>query len=371
MSLAWRLALTRSAKPFSQAAGQTLRNGGATGRAWIRMRPCASVVTRSSVAGGDGVAARQSGTAADSQAQVNSRAVGFMPPLKLAMPPSRARVLPLRSPRAFRLERSVNRLNPLPMLSDARQAELLKFAEALADVARSVLIPAHADPETRLEIKPDGSPVTWADKEAERLMRQLITKAYPTHGILGEEFGPQNVDAEFCWVLDPIDGTKSFLSRVPLYVTLIGLRYEGQPLLGLIDQPILDERIVGDGRTARLNGKTVRAAEVALKDAVVVSTDFDNVRRLHKRARWNRLADSVAHTRTWGDGYGHLLVASGRAHVVADPVMNPWDLVPVIPVLKGAGALVTDWQGGDAVASGNIIAAAPKLHAQVLATLND
>ena len=104
---------------------------------------------------------------------------------------------------------------------------------------------------------------------------------------------------------------------------------------------------------------------------VVVSTDFDNVRRLHKRARWNRLADSVAHTRTWGDGYGHLLVASGRAHVVADPIMNPWDLVPVVPVLKGAGAVVTDWQGKDAVASGNVIAAAPKLHAQVLAALND
>jgi histidinol phosphatase-like enzyme (inositol monophosphatase family) len=257
------------------------------------------------------------------------------------------------------------------MLSEARQAELLKFAEALADVARSVIVPAHRSSETRLEVKPDGTPVTWADKEAERLMRALIAQAYPSHGILGEEFGPQDVDAEFCWVLDPIDGTKSFLSRVPLYVTLIGLRYQGEPLLGLIDQPILDERIVGDGRTARLNGQTVRAKEVALKDAVVVSTDFDNVRRYHKRARWSRLADSVAHTRTWGDGYGHLLVASGRAHVVADPVMNPWDLVPVIPVLKGAGAVVTDWEGGDPIASGNVIAAAPGLHAQVLEALVD
>ncbi len=257
------------------------------------------------------------------------------------------------------------------MLSEARQAELLKFAEALADVARSVLIPAHANPETKLEIKPDGTPVTWADKEAERLMRQLIAKAYPRHGILGEEFGSQNTEAEFCWVLDPIDGTKSFLSRVPLYVTLIGLRYEGQPVLGLIDQPILNERIVGDGRTARFNGRPVRVAEVPLKEAVVVSTDFDNIRRLHPRARWNRLADSVAHTRTWGDGYGHLLVASGRAHIVADPVMNPWDLVPVIPILKGAGAVVTDWRGGNAVKSGNALAAAPKLHALALAALND
>jgi myo-inositol-1(or 4)-monophosphatase len=172
-------------------------------------------------------------------------------------------------------------------------------------------------------------------------------------------------------VLDPIDGTKSFLSRVPLYVTLIGLRHRGAPILGLIDQPILRERIIGDNRVTRLNGRVVRAAEAPLSEAVVVSTDFDNVRRLHKGARWQRLADSVAHTRTWGDGYGHLLVASGRAHVVADPVMNPWDLIPVLPILRGAGAVVTDWRGGDALAGGNVIAAAPHLHAAVLRALYD
>jgi myo-inositol-1(or 4)-monophosphatase len=110
---------------------------------------------------------------------------------------------------------------------------------------------------------------------------------------------------------------------------------------------------------------------VCSSDLVVVSTDFDNVRRLHQGARWNRLADSVAHTRTWGDGYAHLLVASGRAHIVADPVMNPWDLIPVIPVLRGAGAVVTDWRGGDALTSGNVIAAAPGLHAEVLRALYD
>jgi myo-inositol-1(or 4)-monophosphatase len=257
------------------------------------------------------------------------------------------------------------------MLTAARQTELRAFAESLADLARGVLAAAHGRVETEVECKADGTPVTVADKEAERLMRAAIRKAYPDHGILGEEFGPENVDADFCWVLDPIDGTKSFLSRVPLYVTLIGLRHEGQPVLGLIDQPILRERIIGDNATCELNGRRVRAAEAPLKEAVVVSTDLDNVRRLHRDVRWNRFADSVAHVRTWGDGYGHLLVAAGRAHVVADPVMNPWDLVPVLPVLRGAGATVTSWTGGDPVKAGNIIAAAPRLHAEVMSVLRD
>ena len=234
-----------------------------------------------------------------------------------------------------------------------------------------MLTAAHARAETEVEIKPDGTPVTVADKEAERLMRAAIKQTYPDHGILGEEFGADNVGAEYCWVLDPIDGTKSFLSRVPLYVTLSGLQYQGKPVLGLIDQPILKERIIGDNRNAWLNGKTVRVAEVALSEAVVVSTDLDNIRRLHKDVRWNRLADSVAHVRTWGDGYGHLLVASGRAHVMADPIMNPWDLIPVLPILRGAGAVVTDWRGGNPLNTGNVIAAAPKLHAAVMQALRD
>ena len=255
------------------------------------------------------------------------------------------------------------------MLPEARQKEFKAFAGKLADLAREVLLPAHARVENEFEIKSDGTPVTVADKEAERRMRAAIKAAYPDHGILGEEFGPENVDAEYCWVLDPIDGTKSFLSRVPLYVTLIGLRHKGEPILGVIDQPILRERIVGDNLSCELNGRRVHAAEADLKDAVVVSTDLDNIRRRHPDVRWNHFADGVAHVRTWGDGYGHLLVAAGRAHVMADPIMNPWDLVPVLPVLRGAGAVVTAWDGGDPVKAGNLIAAAPKLHAQVMRAL--
>lgn len=257
------------------------------------------------------------------------------------------------------------------MLPESSLRELKAFAARLADVAGEVIREAHARVGTEVETKADGTPVTLADKEAERRMRELIARVHPAHGVLGEEFGEDRPGAEFCWVLDPIDGTRSFLSRVPLYVTLVGLRHAGQPVLGLIDQPVLRERVIGDNRTCELNGRPVRAAEAALRDAVVVSTDLDNVRRLHKEARWSRLADSVSHVRTWGDGYGHLLVAAGRAHVMADPVMNPWDLVPVLPVLRGAGALVTDWYGGDPLATGHVIAAAPKLHAEVMRTLRD
>ena len=255
------------------------------------------------------------------------------------------------------------------MLTEAHQVELLKFAEVLADAARPGILKAQAQVETPIEIKADGTPVTVADRDAEAVMRALIKKTYPNHGILGEEFGPENVDAEFCWVLDPIDGTKSFLSRVPLYTILIGLKYQGQPLLGLIDQPVLNERMMGNGVFTQLNGRIVRAKEVLLKDAVVVGSDFDHIRKYQPQAQWNALASAVTHTRTWGDGYGYMLVASGRAHVMADPILNPWDLIPVLPILKGAGVKVTDWQGGDAVKSGNVIAAAPLLHAQVLAKL--
>ena len=240
----------------------------------------------------------------------------------------------------------------------------------MADVARGVILEAHAKIDTQIEIKSDGTPVTVADREAERRMRELIKQTYPEHGILGEEYGAERADAEICWVLDPIDGTKSFLSRVPLYTILIGLTYRGEPMLGLIDQPVLQERVIGDGKTTKLNGRVVRAADVALSEAVVVGSDFDGVRKYQSQAKWNQLADAVAHTRTWGDGYGYLLVASGRAHVVADPIMNPWDIIPVIPILKGAGAVVTDWRGGNALKSGCLIAAAPRLHAAVLAKLN-
>ena len=255
------------------------------------------------------------------------------------------------------------------MLPPAQNEELRRFAEHLADLAGEVVRAAWARPVIEVEAKADGSPVTVADREAERVMRAAIAKAYPGHGIVGEEFGAERADAEFCWVLDPIDGTKSFVSRVPLFAILVGLRHRGAPALGVIDQPILRERAAGDGRAATFNGAPTRVAEAPLGAAVVLTTDAEHIARHHPSARWSDLTRACAFARTWGDGYGHLMVAAGRAHVMADPVMNPWDLVPVLPVLRGAGATVTSWDGGDPVAAGNALAAAPGLHAEVLRRL--
>ena len=255
------------------------------------------------------------------------------------------------------------------VLTDARKDELRRFAEHLADLAGEVVRTHHAKATVEVETKADGSPVTVADKESERVMREAIRATYPDHGIVGEEFGTDRPDAEFCWVLDPVDGTKSFVARVPLFTILVGLRFQGQPLLGVIDQPVLRERAVGDGKTATFNGKPTRVVDSPLGSAVLLTTDAENIARAHPSAQWSSLAQQANFCRTWGDGYGHMMVAAGRAHVMADPIMNPWDLVPVLPVLRGAGATVTAWDGGDPVAAGNVIAAAPRLHAEVLRAL--
>lgn len=255
------------------------------------------------------------------------------------------------------------------MLPESQLTELKRFAEHLADLAAEVICASWAKPTLEVEIKPDGSPVTLADKEAERVMRAAIKRTYPEHGIVGEEWGSEGEARDFCWVLDPIDGTKSFISRVPLFTTLVGLRYQQAPLLGVINQPLLRERAVGDGRTATFNGQPTRVVESPLAQAVVLTTDVENIYRYHPRANWKELTAQANFCRTWGDGYGHLMVAAGRAHIMADPMMNPWDLIPVLPVLRGAGAVVTSWDGTDPLAAGNALVAAPALHAEVLACL--
>ncbi len=261
--------------------------------------------------------------------------------------------------------------------SDSLRAELWAFAEHLADIAGDIVRGYHALPHTEIEVKEDGSPVTLADKECERRLRELIRAKYPAHGIIGEEFGMENGDAEFVWILDPIDGTKSFIPRVPLYGILFGVLHRGRPLLGVIDQPVLRERVVGDGKVTLFNGKPTRIRECpTLKDALLLTTDLGNVWKTHGEPGFRRLHDAVSLFRTWGDCYGHLMVAAGRADIMADPLLNPWDLLPLIPILEGAGATVTDWRGRAPLAgtpmngARGIVVAHPALHAAVLAKLN-
>lgn len=250
---------------------------------------------------------------------------------------------------------------------------LVAFIRELADASAREILPYFGRKEMGLELKSDDTPVTVADREAERVMRRMIEARFPSHGIVGEEFGTVRGDAEFVWVLDPIDGTKSFISAVPLFGTLIGLLHEGAPLLGCIHQPVLRQLMIGDGRVTTLNGSPVRARACrSLAEATMVVTDPLHPSQYRDGARYDALSRKVRVVRTWGDCYGYLLVAAGWADLMVDPIMNPWDLQPVIPIIRGSGAVITQWDGGPAHATGanSAIAAMPGVHAEALKVLN-
>ena len=222
-----------------------------------------------------------------------------------------------------------------------------------------------------VETKSDASPVTLADRGAEELLRALIAKKFPAHGIIGEEFGSDRPDAEFVWVLDPIDGTKAFITGVPLWGTLIALLHHGQPVLGVINQPVLGQLLIGDCATTTLNDRPVRRrATTRLADATLLTSDTLNLAKYQNGPACDRLLAQAKLVRTWGDCYGYLLVASGWADVCLDPIMNPWDIAALVPIIRGSGGVITDWHGGAAYpAESTIASATPALHAAVLAAL--
>jgi histidinol phosphatase-like enzyme (inositol monophosphatase family) len=249
-------------------------------------------------------------------------------------------------------------------------AERSLFAE-LARASGDFIRPLFGRHDVPVELKGDLTPVTAADRGAEEIMRRMIRTRFPAHGILGEEFGPENTDAEFVWVLDPIDGTKSFVTGVPLFGTLIALLHHGQPVLGCIHQPILQQLMIGDGVTTTLNGSPVRCRPTrTLAEATLLTCDWLSPAQHQDGAAFERLARSVKLARTWADCYGYLLLAGGWADISLDPIMNPWDIAALVPVVRGAGGVITDWRGGPAYPAGSTVAAAtPELHAAVLARL--
>lgn len=245
------------------------------------------------------------------------------------------------------------------------------FIAELAAESAAFIRPLYGQRGLEVEDKADHSPVTAADRGAEALMRDIINQRYPDHGIIGEEFGNDRADAEFVWVLDPIDGTKSFISGVPLWGTLVALLHEGQPILGCIHQPILRQLAIGDGTVTTLNGNPIRVREGrSLAEATLLTSDPLNVAKYQNAAAFDRLAGQVKLYRTWGDCYGYLLLASGMADIMLDPIMNPWDIAALIPVIRGAGGVISDWKGGAAFPAESTIAASPELHAQTIALLN-
>jgi myo-inositol-1(or 4)-monophosphatase len=223
-----------------------------------------------------------------------------------------------------------------------------------------------------IELKADETIVTKADRDGEALMRELIAERFPDHGILGEEFGAERPDAEFTWVLDPIDGTISFAAASPLFGTLIALQHRGVPVLGVINQPVLRQLCLGDGKSTTLNGKPVRVRETPrLADALLLTTNIRSVAKYQDGPAFDALMQEVKLVRTWGDCYGYLLVATGHAQIMCDPIMNPWDIAALIPVVRGAGGVITDWQGKDAVGAASIVATTSQaLHDEVIRRLN-
>lgn len=221
----------------------------------------------------------------------------------------------------------------------------------------------------------DFDPVTEADSEAERVMRVLIKERFPDHGIVGEEFGNENETAEYCWVLDPIDGTRAFIMGQPLWGVLIGLANEGTPIVGMMEQPFLGERFWGaEGEAFYRHGESEQRmwsrACPKLEDALLGCTTpdmFDD----GEQERFDDLARAVRLRRYGGDCYNYCLLALGEIDLVVEAGLKTYDILPLIPIVESAGGVVTTWDGGDPSQGGRIIASGdPVLHEQALKRLN-
>lgn len=247
------------------------------------------------------------------------------------------------------------------------------LAQAMADNVRPV-IRRHFRTRIMVDAKDDASPVTIADREAEQVMRDMIMSAFPGHGIRGEEFGLHQADAEWIWVLDPIDGTKSFVSGSLAFGTQIALLHQGEPVLGLIDQPITAERWLGRaGQPTLFNGAAAQTSDTAnLAEAVVYTSAPDHFGTA-ERTRYDRLAKLARFSRASHDCYAAGLLALGTVDLLLEGNVHDYDILPQLPIILGAGGIVTDWEGrplGDARRFDTVLMAAnAKLHAAALAAL--
>ncbi len=228
----------------------------------------------------------------------------------------------------------------------------------------------------QVDRKGDDSPVTVADRAAEAHIRDWLRNAYPDDAIVGEEHGEASGKSSYKWVIDPIDGTKSFISGVPLYTCLLGIMRDDRPEAGIIHAPAAGEMVFaqrGVGAWHELHGvlyPAVVSQTSALPEATLVITTAGHVFELERSpaagAALARLDERVRLVRTWGDGYGYLLVATGRADVMIDPVLNLWDVAALVPVIEEAGGRITAWDGGDPIAALEAIATNGPLHEPVL-----
>ena len=251
------------------------------------------------------------------------------------------------------------------------------FVDELATLSGAAILPFFRSSLMATDKSNGGmfDPVTEADRASEAVMRRRIKTVFPDHGIVGEEFGSENPDAEFVWVLDPIDGTKAFISGLPLWGTLIGLTRNGAPAFGMMHQPFTKERFFGDGGGATLRTpagekrlKTRACASLAQATLSCTSPtmfDEDQLQRFRQVEAQSRLV------RYGYDCYAYCMVAAGFIDVVIEANLKPYDIVALIPIIEGAGGIVTAWDGGSPAQGGSIIAAGDRrVHAEALALLN-
>jgi len=247
---------------------------------------------------------------------------------------------------------------------------LLDFAVQLAAEAGDITY-RHFKGSFVAERKADNSFVTIADREAERFLRASIEQSFPDDGILGEEEGEKIGTSQRRWIIDPVDGTYSFVHGVPLYAVLIGLEIDGESVLGAVNLPALNELVyAARGLGCFWNGETARvSATKSLSEALLLATDFGTSEQYGFGRAAETLQRQVNARRTWGDAYGHVLVATGRADIMLDPVMNVWDCAALLPLVEEAGGSFTDWQGKRTIHGGNAISTNALLFDDVMETI--
>lgn len=245
-------------------------------------------------------------------------------------------------------------------------SEYLDFAlDAAWQAGRFTL--AHYQTGVAVDRKADDTPVTLADRGAEELLRRLIAQRFPKHGVMGEEHGVTERDSDHRWIIDPIDGTQSFIRGVPLYGVLLGLEIAGEMVVGVVHLPALGEMLgAALGAGCRWNGRAARVSHVAnLNEALLAYTDVAMLEQ-HPSGCWPRLREATKLQRGWSDCYGYVLVATGRAEIMLDPIVSPWDVAPLPPILRECGGRFSDWDGRERIDGGNGVATNGRLHEAVL-----
>jgi myo-inositol-1(or 4)-monophosphatase len=250
------------------------------------------------------------------------------------------------------------------------------FVDQLANIAGEAILPFFR---TSLSVEDKGrggrfDPVTAADRAAEAAMRALIRKTFPDHGIIGEEYGNERTEAEYVWALDPIDGTKSFICGLPVWGTLIALLRAGEPVFGMMHQPFTREHFTGDGAATSYRGptgkRTLRVRRCASLAESILATTSPLLMQEDDRTIFGRVEKAVRLSRYGGDCYAYCMLAAGHIDLVIETELKPYDVLPLIPIISGAGGIITSWEGGPAKDGGRIVAAGDaRVHAAALALL--